>query len=380
MTPSLRSCILCALVRTPPVVNTLIDQQGSFHSSCDLLARLPADQNLANYQKLPHFINSDRRVVLFDAWPSTPMQRYLAVIHEAAVIGDECIVLPDQFFLLEPIWHITLLSQHAAYRHRFYQKSTRKLTGVFFLVPLFWFDNYYHWNAQVLPRLHEVLARLPADCQFIVPDSARPWQIQSLQQLGVDSKRMICKPARERWIVESLLYAPPCAPSAGHSSCSISWIRDQFTKHFRDASAAVGPAKIYITRGRARRRVVNEDAFLMQLEKLGFVIADPANMAYPDQIKLFANARLICAPHGAGLVNMIWAQPGCHIIEIFSPATIDRGCFWDLSQNLEHTYSCFLGSFPEGSNSDIQVTNGDSDYWVDPDELIDCIAACLSHV
>lgn len=125
---------------------------------------------------------------------------------------------------------------------------------------------------------------------------------------------------------------------------------------------------------------MNEDVFLMQLEKLGFVIADPADMSYLDQIKLFANARLICAPHGAGLVNMIWAQPGCHIIEIFNPAKIDLGCFWDLSQNLGHTYSCFLGSFPEVSNSDIQVINGDSDYSVDPDELIDCIAACLSHV
>ncbi len=133
---------------------------------------------------------------------------------------------------------------------------------------------------------------------------------------------------------------------------------------------------IYIKRGRARRPVINEYAFLMQLEKFGFVIADPANMAYLDQIKMFGNARLICAPNGAGLVNMIWAQPGCHIVEIFNPATIDRGCFWVLSQNLGHTYSCFLGSFPEESNSEIQITNGDSDYSVDPDELIDCIAAC----
>jgi capsular polysaccharide biosynthesis protein len=378
MAASLRSRILCALVRTPPVVNTLIDHQARLHPSCDLLARLPVDENLANYRKLPHIVNSDRRGVSFDSWPSTAMQRNLAVIHQASVIGDECIVLPDQSFLLEPIWHISLLSQHAAYRHRFYQRRTRKLTGTFFLVPLFWFDNYYHWNAQVLPRFHEVLARLPCDCHFIVPVSARSWQIQSLHQLGVDARRILSKPARERWIVDRLLYASPCAPSAGHSSRSISWIREQFTKQFRGAFGAVGPTKIYITRGRARRRVLNEDFFLMHLEKLGFVIADPANMAYLDQIKLFANACLICAPHGAGLVNMIWAQPGCHIIEIFSPATIDRGCFWDLSQNLGHTYSCLLGSFADGSIADTILTDGDSDYLVDPDDLIDCIAACLS--
>jgi len=380
MAQSLRSRILCSLVRTPPYVNSLIDQQGRFHPGCDLLSTLPGDQNLASYLTLPRFSNADLRSVSFDTLPSTPVQRYLAVIHQAAVVADECIVLPNQCFLIEPIWHISLLSEHPAYKQWFYQKGTRKLTGSFFLVPLYWFDNFYHWNAQVLPRLHEVLARLPNDCQFIIPNSARPWQIQSLQHLGVDARSFIRKPARERWIVERLLYAPPCAPSAGHSTRSVSWIREQFTNHLAYASGAVGPTKIYITRGQSRRRLVNEDAFLMQLTKLGFLIVDSVNMAYLDQVKLFANARVICAPHGAGLVNMIWAQPGCHIIEIFNPATIVRRCFWDLSQNLGHTYSCFLGTFPEESISDIKVTNGDSDYSVDPDELIDCIAACLSHV
>lgn len=131
----------------------------------------------------------------------------------------------------------------------------------------------------------------------------------------------------------------------------------------------MGGAKIYITRGESKRRVVNEDAFLNQLEKLGFAIADPARMNYPDQIRLFVNARLICAPHGAGLVNMMWARPGCHIFEIFSPATIDR-CFWDLSQNMGHTYSCFLGSFSEGSITTATDASGETDYNVDSAEMI----------
>jgi hypothetical protein len=94
-------------------------------------------------------------------------------------------------------------------------------------------------------------------------------------------------------------------------------------------------------------------------------------MAWAGRIGMIANGWLIRAPHGAVLVNMIRDHPGSHIFENFSPATIDRGCFWDLSRNLGYTYSCFLGSFAAGSNA-----SGDSDCSVDPEDLIACIAPC----
>ena len=38
-----------------------------------------------------------------DMWPSTPVERSLSRIAWASIVGDECIVLPDGSYLLEPL-------------------------------------------------------------------------------------------------------------------------------------------------------------------------------------------------------------------------------------------------------------------------------------
>jgi capsular polysaccharide biosynthesis protein len=43
---------------------------------------------------------------------------------------------------------------------------------------------------------------------------------------------------------------------------------------------------------------------------------DTAQLSMARQIRLFSQAEMICAPHGAGLTNLLWCPPGCQVLEL----------------------------------------------------------------
>jgi tetratricopeptide (TPR) repeat protein len=63
------------------------------------------------------------------------------------------------------------------------------------------------------------------------------------------------------------------------------------------------------------------------------------SMDLNEQIALFASAKVIVAPHGSGLTNIMFCKPGTKVIELMSPNYI-RHYYWAISQqlNLEHYY------------------------------------------
>jgi hypothetical protein len=124
--------------------------------------------------------------------------------------------------------------------------------------------------------------------------------------------------------------------------------------------------RIYVSRSGARiRRILNEDAVIRSLEPRGFSVVRLERLGFEDQIRLFAGARLIVAPHGAGLVNCLFSKPGTSVVELLSTSNYMRG---DLYRKLNEIRSLrhhlFIG---EAVN---QTARGDSDIVVDLPALL----------
>ena len=47
-------------------------------------------------------------------------------------------------------------------------------------------------------------------------------------------------------------------------------------------------------------------------------------------------------PHGAGITNLIFAQPGTFVLELFEP-TLKAPCFYILSDCINHKYHYLIG-------------------------------------
>lgn len=75
-----------------------------------------------------------------------------------------------------------------------------------------------------------------------------------------------------------------------------------------------GKKRIYIKR-EATRRMKHEQEYIKTLLDMGFEIFDDSPRTLDEQIDFFSGAELIVAAHGAGMANMLWANPDVNIIE-----------------------------------------------------------------
>ena len=108
-------------------------------------------------------------------------------------------------------------------------------------------------------------------------------------------------------------------------------------------SDAMLPRLFYVTRERAwARRLVNEAAVIEALEVLGIVPIALEDFSAGQQAALFHGARLVVAPHGAGLTNLLFASPGCVVLELQMDAYCNW-CFRRLSAMLGLQYDCVVG-------------------------------------
>lgn len=106
-----------------------------------------------------------------------------------------------------------------------------------------------------------------------------------------------------------------------------------------DAMASRGPTRVFLSR-RKTRTLENEDEVADWLGARGFTKVYPEDLDPPSQIKLFRNAEVIVAVHGAGLAPLLYAQPGgrlrnlveilpCgHMTDVYRLMAGQVGCAW----------------------------------------------------
>lgn len=179
---------------------------------------------------------------------------------------------------------------------------------------------YYHWIMDVLPRynLLKLAGCLDQIDYFVLDLYARlPFQIETLKMLNIDESRIINSDnywkfhiRAKKVVVPSLIFPNDC-PSI--ETCV--FLREMFAeslskkKHFR---------RIYLKRANGRT-IINEPEVLSLLNKNNFEIVQPETLSVADQALLFSEAEFVIAPHGAGLTNVVFCQPGTKVIDLFSP-------------------------------------------------------------
>jgi capsular polysaccharide biosynthesis protein len=76
-------------------------------------------------------------------------------------------------------------------------------------------------------------------------------------------------------------------------------------------------------------------------------------MPFADQVRIYGEAEIIMGPHGGGLTNAVFAQPGATVIEVFLPTYIN-GCFPALANACGHRYGFTIG-MQRGQDIEVDV-------------------------
>ncbi|MET4107219.1 glycosyltransferase family 61 protein [Hymenobacter sp. UYP22] len=100
-------------------------------------------------------------------------------------------------------------------------------------------------------------------------------------------------------------------PSWSSSLGDLALLRARFR---RPKTAGPPWRRLYISRG-GRRRVLNEEPVRALLQAHGFEIIEDEPRSVSAQIELFQEAAVIVTPHGAGLTNLLWCEPGTKVLE-----------------------------------------------------------------
>ena len=196
------------------------------------------------------------------------------------------------------------------------------LNEAIFLLTLAAKSNYYHWIADLLPRI--LLAKKSNSVKFnerhfLLHHPARQYETETLKLLKIKQEKVIRLKSLDVVNVNDLI-VPDFLPSYNGSSFPV-WKKlliDEFKNDvIRDTS--IISSNVYLLRGKQRsRNLIGEERLVVLLKERGFSIIDPQQMSLTDQIKALTEAKMVVALHGAAMTNILFCKENTHIIELRS--------------------------------------------------------------
>ena len=191
------------------------------------------------------------------------------------------------------------------------------------------YHNYAHWMTVHLPKLL-LLKELNALDTVLMPAERTRSMNASLRQLGIDPDRFQQFHTGELFEIERLTLL-------GTDRFRPELLRLVQTA-FGSQTAPPPHRAIYISREQAtRRKLANEAAIWPLLQAAGFEKLNMEAIPFAQQVEIMRETRVLVAPHGAGLTNMMFCPPGAQVVEIADPAFPNPN-FYALASAMGHTY------------------------------------------
>jgi capsular polysaccharide biosynthesis protein len=118
----------------------------------------------------------------------------------------------------------------------------------------------------------------------------------------------------------------------------LAWVADRLRDAVDHGDRPDVGQRLYVSRaGQSDRNVVNEAELRSTLAAHGFEIVKPEAWSLPRQVAAFADAEAVCGPHGAGLVNFVYADDSATLLELFGTRT--NPCFYAIAAGLGRRYA-----------------------------------------
>jgi hypothetical protein len=208
-------------------------------------------------------------------------------------------------------------------------------------------SSYAHWLLDELPRL--ISLKEWGELPDLMIHAQAEYGRTALKLAGFQG-RWIEPVRRKLWHVDELIV--PALPgwvgcvNAAHVRRLVNFVAPMYM------SPAFTPERIYISRALAQRRhVENEAAVMATLAEQGFTSVQLERLSWGEQIALFRGAKIVVAPHGAGLANLVFSRAGTRVIECFGRDYVNA-CFAQLAETcaLDYTPLVEPGAGPWGKN------------------------------
>ncbi len=209
-----------------------------------------------------------------------------------------------------------------------------------FSITIIWGAGYYHIMIEQFPRLAPYIEFLITNPKIkIHVTSLKSLMVNMMVFLGISKDRLVSGPVRAKY-----LYAPagvPCSQTALFNLQVLS-LNLRYNLYMQQRKSPNNRSSIVLIKRSRKRNFFCHDKILKMLENIapryGLTVElyrDDPTPGFIETTNMFHRAVMIVGPHGAGLSNMIFSDPGTIIIEgwcFYNP------CFADLAYRLGHRY------------------------------------------
>ncbi|AIR91643.1 glycosyltransferase family 61 protein [Pseudomonas cremoricolorata] len=192
-------------------------------------------------------------------------------------------------------------------------------------------QNFYHWMFNWLSKFTALngsrFSSIAKGLVFNGPIERFQWE--TLFKLGVGKGKNCHFIQRSSPVLIEDAIVPTLFSNPVHSLGHIEWLRSLMSSEERVEGVT---ERVYISRKDAvkgNRQIINETELIALLEKYEFSIVRLGDLTLKQQASVFRHARFVIAPHGAGLANVIYAQPGACFLEMQAKDAYTQ-VFWSL--------------------------------------------------
>ncbi|WP_414567466.1 glycosyltransferase family 61 protein [Nostoc sp. CCY 9925] len=339
-------------------------------SRIDLLEQSQAENNLyqlkyeeiiqikpaISYQKIPSaFRAKEGKFEFTNPFAAVVKNIELFGIHAIGFTEDKKIILETALDRVDVLEHTAISTLRQGFNSQ-YLTPVGNIEHIDLACSLvhYWSPLYAHWIYEALTRL-EVLEyysqKTGKKPKLIIDKNPPPWETRSLELMGYRPEDYIEWNGTRAKINELVI----CSKRREGGRISIKachWLRERILSNvdtYANPNLFLSP-KIFISRRKANtRRILNEEEVINTLAKMGFVPYVLEDLDFADQVRLFAQAEFIIAPHGGGVTNIIFSK-NLSLIELFGQKI--SHFYYTVAQGLGFDYTCM---FCESKNEDIII-------------------------
>ncbi|QWV92389.1 glycosyltransferase family 61 protein [Geomonas oryzisoli] len=202
--------------------------------------------------------------------------------------------------------------------------------------------SYYHWLLEVLPNVLFAVTTFP-DVRIVLPEHSPRYVLDGLATaLGPEAARdfiFSSTPVRVDRLVVPQYHAQPEFTDPQVLELLRSAVKAKVAPSQHRLGTPGSRSRIYISRGKSRRRLAGEAELEERLRQAGFSILHCEALSFAEQVRAFHEAEVVVGSHGAGLSNLVWCEPPCRVVEIF-PKNYILDCFaWlSFSRGFDYRY------------------------------------------
>lgn len=198
-------------------------------------------------------------------------------------------------------------------------------------------NGYFHWIARMLPKLW-VVEKQGFDINdfdhFVINGPEMNFKSITLQDFGIPKDKIIYTEPDQLYSFEFLIGVN----NIRYHKEGIEFMRSKYlTKTVQQ------DRKIYLSRQKAKhRKIIGEDKLIILLKSKGFEIIDFVDFSIQEQAEIMASTKELITIHGAGLANLIFANPKMKLLEILEDTFVNVN-YWFYSNIMEIDYHYYLG-------------------------------------